>query len=1211
MEKRRSSINSSLNISESLVAPQANSTRIVSNFIGSSQKTGVKRKPTSPLSSRNAMSKTSLGTICYNRSLDPQTYSDITSQGLTSRLVRYGGNVQTTETNKPSPLRSAYLKKSAFPMIKLKKDGNKPSAQRSQSLSCVRIAPPEKVTFQPNARSSILRSGSMIAMPNLGGMSRRDNEPLNPASNEHGSNPTRSVLDELQEISRKRINNEELDTERIKKQCKNITEVDGTTTYQNNTLSDFSGTMSDLVYRSPIMQKRTREGQPGQTSPSSAELEKQKKRLCTKNNEVASSLSSSISLATPKRQVNELNTRKGLDLNKEPPEETPVNVATQQIPTRSGVIKEVPQSNLVVQVPVLRKEPKPVKNDVPTAPKLTLFNKKYDDMGVKDADLEETTEKKSRFVKPKASDEDLDIKSVKKVEQSKLAVLLKCLAGELDDDPAEDAVDSSKKEEPKTETPAKIELKMPEAPKVTAPVIEIPSQPLKLPEIKPLETKKPEENTQKNEKPAVSFNLNTEPAKSVAPLIQPTTASKPSFTFGSTPAATTASSSPSASNPVVTSTISGITSLPSLVVPSSTAATTKAETNSNTSFMFGNISNTESLPKPLISAPTSAFTATSAPSSTPAFSFGSNATPAASVSTAPSTTSGSQPSQTSKPSFVFGASSAGNNESKPALPTFGAIASTNSTSIPSSTTAVASPFGASSTPSSTFNFGAPKTSTAAPSQPSAIPSLGSVSAFKLPETQPASQAAPVFGQSTQPSTTSSVFGSSTTPASTTNSVFGSSTTPASTTNSVFGSSTTPASTTNSVFGSSTTPASTTNPVFGSSSANSGTFTFGQQPSKPAETTFGQNSIFGATNNQSNTASQQPSGGFSFNAAPKTTQPSAPGGFSFNASTNAAPASQEPQKPSVFSRLGGVAPAASTQNASSAVSPSKSLFTFSSSSNANQEKPSSNAPPAFGSNMTNVSSISNTSSIFGGNTTMNSTAQNTTIFGNTSTGGNLFGAQQPQKESTGGIFGGATSNPPAFGATSTFGSNVTSPTAPSTGFGQKSTFNFGGSTNNNNATNNTPSNSSAPFTFGQSATSAPAATDNKPFTFGGSSAPPAYPGPATSQEPPKFNFTAQGAGTNSPFGQSNNNTPSFGGSTGGITPSPGAFNFTAGANNNSGNVFGSASSGGSTAGSTGAFNFSAAAPNPAAPQGGLSFNIGTGGQSQQGRRPIRTATRRLK
>lgn len=564
-------------------------------------------------------------------------------------------------------MRTAFIKNSPFPVIKLKKEGNKPSPQRSVSLSSVRIAPPDKVTFQPSSRSSIMRSGSMVSMQHLGNLSRNDNEPLNPTSSEPGVNPTRSVLDALQEISRKRINNEELDTERIKKQCKNITEVDGPSF--SNTLSDFSGTMSDLVYRSPMIQKRTRESLSQHTSPHSPDLvEKQKKRLCTQNNEVLSSLSSSISLSTPKRKSIDVNTRKGLDLNKEPPEETPVGSIQQQPQNRGGVIKEVPQSNLVVQVPMIRKDVEPVKvtKTAPVVPKLTLFNTKYDTTQVVERVPEsESKERRIRFVKPKEFDEELEqkMKNAKKVEQSKLAVLLKCLAGELDDE-SEDMVDTGKKEE-KVETPSILAV-----PQV-APVIEIPVQPLPalIPEKKPEEKKKEEEITQKFEKPVVSFNL-PQSVKPVPTLIQPV-ASNAMFSFGVTTSTTTSS----IATPAVSTSISVITSLPS-AVPVSSPPKATSDGASNASFMFGNISNTEALPKPLISAPTSAFTATGTVLQT-SFGFGTNNTQgnvSQTTSTAATTTSINQPTQvTNAPSFTFGTPTAGKIEAKPALPTFGAV----------------------------------------------------------------------------------------------------------------------------------------------------------------------------------------------------------------------------------------------------------------------------------------------------------------------------------------------------------------------------------------------------------------------------------------------------------------------------------------------------------------------------------------------------------
>lgn len=481
------------------------------------------------------------------------------------------------------------------------------------------------------------------------------------------------------------------------------------------------------------------------------------------------------------------------------------------------------------------------------------------------------------------------------------------------------------------------------------------------------------------------------------------------------------------------------------------------------------------------------------------------------------------------------------------------------------------------------------------------------------------------------------------------------TAPTSQPNAMFGSSNLPSAPKTSIFGSASAgfglgqtnteipPATTTNTqtaTFGATPSVTSTFNFGSTTSA-APPTFGQNSnrIF---NNSAAAPNPQPSGGgFSFKPPTTTNQTQgSTGGFSFS-SGGGNQGSNEAQKGSVFSRLG---PTGSTTKPTSVVSPSKSLFTFTNTPPANNEKVgAATTQPAFGANMTNVSNISQTSSIFGGNTTMNnSTAQNTTIFGigsttnNPSESSNLFGGSQntpQQPQGNDGLSGlsqifnsapapnqasgfqsnmgfGSSINPAPPVSGTGFGSNVT-PVAPvsGTGFGQKSSFNFGASNTNNNNNNNA---TSAPFTFGQS--SAPAPDNSKPFAFGGASSPPAYPGSQDSQgsqEPPKFNFTSQG-GNNSPFGQqpnnnNNNATPTFGSAS--ITPSPGAFNFSTVGNNN--NVFGGGGSDGSTGSSSGAFNFTANQGGPVAPpgQGGLAFNIGTGGQ-QQGRRQMRTGTRRL-
>uniref|UniRef100_A0A336MAT7 CSON014547 protein n=1 Tax=Culicoides sonorensis TaxID=179676 RepID=A0A336MAT7_CULSO len=1215
MEKKRNSLNNTtLNLSGSIVSPKANSTKLVIGSLGSAQRTGVKRKPTSPLSSRNAMSKTSLGTICYNRALDAQTFTDITSKGLTTRLVRYGGNEEDTRPRQNS-LRSAFIKTSPFPVLKLRKQDIKLTPQRSISLSNVRIAPPEKVIFQPNSRANILRSGSMISIQSPSNPpTRNDNEPLNPTISEPDTNPTRSVLDALKEISRKRINNEELDAERIKKQCKDVSEVDSPT-FQN-TIVDFTGNMTDLMYRSPMMQKRPRESnagtQSGQASPQSAELEKQKKRLCTKNNEVMSSLSSSISLATPKRQGNELNVqRKGLDLNKDAPEDTPS--INQQQNVRSGVIKETPQSNLVVQVPIKTDNAssklsivEPVKST--TTPKLTLFNKKIED---KPLELIET-EKKIRFVKPKPADEQLEsqLNNIKKVEQSKLAVLLQCLAGELDDD-SEDMVDSAKKEEKPTVTDV---IKPIEAPKIgistqltvetsqtnaienkkedTSKKVEklAPSVSFKLPEVK-----KPEE-TQTVNLNQTNISFNTSKSDS------PSSNLKPFTSLITTTAAPVVNSS--TSSQTVPSSINLTSTTPSAFSIPTSDANKNVTSSVNNSFLFGNISKTEALPKPLIPTPTSAFASTAtAIEPKPSFTFGIAKNDS---STAPSTSTTSnasnvQTSVTNTPqlssfgssSFVFGDKNQNNSGGlvTSTVPTFGSTMTNSGNTSVTKTTA---------SDTVTFSSGSsmPTTTTA-----NIFGSFGATNPLTPSQNQPSqSVSSPVFG-----------FGTPTTSAPQVNNP-----------STIFGSSTT------------TTTSNTPAPVFGASvNTTPTTFNFGAKPSAPPAYNQAQqqNSMFDASANKDPLKSNQPSGGFSFTSPQNQTQ-SNTGGFSFNPNQNASAAQPTASKGSVFSRLGptSTTTAQTTSQNPAVVSPSKSLFTFSS-ANSNPNQTGNTKPSGFESNLTNVSSISQTSSIFGGNTTLNNTTQNTTsLFGNSanqsSIGSNLFGnASQPTMNKPQTTFGSSNNNqtsdktPFSFGSANqttnalatenksvfgSFGSGAGSGSANTNSapaFGQTSTFTFG-STNNNNAPQTTPS--SAPFAFGQS-TNQP--TENKPFTFGAASATPAPTfGSQVSQpnqEPPKFNFSA--AGTNSPFGgNTNNNNPTFGSST----QNPPAFNFSAASGTNN-NIFGS-SSGGSTAGSTGsAFNFQAASQIPAPVQGGLSFNIGTGGgQQNQGRRPIRTATRRL-
>lgn len=209
-----------------------------------------------------------------------------------SRLIKYH-DTSLSIGDKSAYQRNLYSKPGEFPVVHLKKNEITYSPKRNINTtpSAVRIAPPDRAIYQTSSRSNILRSGSLSSLPNsLGNMlseternkTCNDNEPLTP-SNDIDSVPTRSVLDALKEISRKRINNEEFDADRHKKQCKDVSEIDG---FQNNN------------------KKRARETIPptAKNNLSPTEQNLQKKRLLTRNNDILSSLSSSIVAATPKRR---------------------------------------------------------------------------------------------------------------------------------------------------------------------------------------------------------------------------------------------------------------------------------------------------------------------------------------------------------------------------------------------------------------------------------------------------------------------------------------------------------------------------------------------------------------------------------------------------------------------------------------------------------------------------------------------------------------------------------------------------------------------------------------------------------------------------------------------------------------------------------------------------------------------------------------------
>lgn len=535
---------------------------IYSNFTDFSlQRASQKRKPTSPLSNKRSLSTNSLGNLFYNR-IDAKTYTNVTSNGLTTRLVRYGGNNASPEEPdaKYKSIRTSYTKRSPFPLLSRKPELKNPPL-RSNSLSSVRIAPPEKLVFQPVSRSTIFRSGSAVMLPI---QSKRDDEPLPPSDTEPVT--AQSALEKLKETTRKRINNEELDAERIKKQCKEVTDIDGPSP---NVV---------VAYKPAAALKRGRELYGTNQIISPTEMDAQKKRFKTKYNEITGSLSSSLSLQTPKRRPLDTNVvPNGLDLNAKPVamSESPTRTVENQPEAPKSLEKE-PQSPNITSVAT-----SVIKKAVSASPVVTLFNKKFDTVHKTRSDVigdDDDNAVKIQFVKPKKDSiiSSNGIDPLRRVEPNKLKLLLSCLSGALDEDD-NDAVDSTKT-------------------------------------VKAIETVKVD-LTKTTSQPAVSepstftsfciFPLSTAPVSSVTPT---TIQSKPLITSASSAFAIVSNTSSSTTLPTVTFGTKPIVSTSESIKPTgftfgSTATSKSEDTDKNKSetVTFGassSVATVPSVPKP-------------------------------------------------------------------------------------------------------------------------------------------------------------------------------------------------------------------------------------------------------------------------------------------------------------------------------------------------------------------------------------------------------------------------------------------------------------------------------------------------------------------------------------------------------------------------------------------------------------------------------------
>ncbi|KAJ9592599.1 hypothetical protein L9F63_015737 [Diploptera punctata] len=198
-----------------------------------------------------------LASTRHNININSGLYGDVNSPGFSSRVARYAPDNSKTLTHQKQ-----YVGPGQFPLVQLNSSASRLPTRRSvgavHSPVRVRIAPPETLESRLLNKSQII-SGNYVQ--------------------DHDS--TKSVLEVLKEISRKRIHSqldEDNDDDTVKRQRKaeehRVEEI-----LETDTL---------------IMGKRNREESPGQDDSSPRLHQQVNKRTC--NNEYLSSLSSSRNL---------------------------------------------------------------------------------------------------------------------------------------------------------------------------------------------------------------------------------------------------------------------------------------------------------------------------------------------------------------------------------------------------------------------------------------------------------------------------------------------------------------------------------------------------------------------------------------------------------------------------------------------------------------------------------------------------------------------------------------------------------------------------------------------------------------------------------------------------------------------------------------------------------------------------------------------------
>lgn len=372
-----------------------------------------------------------------------------------------------------------------------------PYKSRAPTLSITQIAPPERSFYSGNTLSSLLRSNSLVGLvPKTTEQEQlsRENRPiLHPPHPQHESEPTRSVLEELKEISRKRINTEVSishqssyekitglhlacfqDTQQAqdytKRSCQqNVDFVDFVAHHrQQQKLRNLQQQQNQSFKRqreltvsvplrhhstslsaaSPALQHMNSNGT---ISPTQSPEQVAKRPNCSYSNDITSSLSSSCRHSN-KRKLLDMRERFQHSKNDtlasggSSPENSPENVAKIQRKVDAEAVSKAMSMPVVTvaAVPASRAISAPaIQKAVPQVtekPKLTLFNARQSqtiaeqprpDLSSPEVDAGEYAG--IQFVKPKQQNSMLAAKnpSVERTHKTKLAIMLSGLKGEL------------------------------------------------------------------------------------------------------------------------------------------------------------------------------------------------------------------------------------------------------------------------------------------------------------------------------------------------------------------------------------------------------------------------------------------------------------------------------------------------------------------------------------------------------------------------------------------------------------------------------------------------------------------------------------------------------------------------------------------------------------------------------------------------------------